>query len=73
MSQSCEYIDGCPMFKYFRAIAKKIYMELYCEGDFETCQRRQLRIAGKPVPGSLLPYGGHLWKEGDRPPEYWEV
>jgi hypothetical protein len=34
---------------------------MYCQGDYETCERYQLRQQGKPVPENLLPHGGTLW------------
>ena len=64
----CQFLDGCPMFKYFRRSAQRAYVAMYCQGDYARCQRRKLRLAGKPVPENLLPFGGTLWDEGDRPP-----
>ena len=57
----CPNVEACPIFKYFRSYAKKAYMRMYCQGDFESCERYQLRAAGKPVPANLLPHGGTLW------------
>ena len=71
MDQSCEYLEGCPMFKYFREFVKQVYIDMYCMGMYEKCRRRKLRVAGKPVPENLLPYGGKLWKEGEDPPRTW--
>ena len=71
MSQECEYIQGCPMFRYFCKIAQKVYVEVYCQGYFDVCARRQLRTSGKPVPDNLLPHGGTLWNDEDSPPKYW--
>jgi len=62
-TNACNFIDQCPMFKYFRSSAKKIYMEVYCQGDYTICRRRQLRLAGEPVPENLLPHGGTLWDD----------
>lgn len=58
---NCPNLESCPIFKYFRSYAKKAYMRMYCEGDFETCERYQLRLEGQPVPPNLLPHGGTLW------------
>jgi len=69
----CENTETCPMFKYFRRVAQEVYRNLYCEGDFEICARRRLRLAGQPVPANLLPHGGKLWLDTERPPELWEV
>ncbi len=60
---ACEYLEGCPIFKYFEQYAQKVYMNMYCLGAYETCKRRQLRQAGEIVPENLLPYGGRLWDE----------
>ncbi len=57
----CPYLEGCPLFKYFRAYAKKAYLRMYCQGDYETCERYLLRQQGKPVPENLLPHGGTLY------------
>ncbi|MBI5960144.1 MAG: hypothetical protein HY866_15495 [Chloroflexi bacterium] len=69
---SCEFIDGCPMFRYFRNTAKLIYQELYCNGKFTDCERRTRRMAGKPVPANLLPNGAKLWRDEEKPPPLWE-
>ncbi len=69
MDQHCQFIDGCPMFKYFCRAAEVIYRQVYCEGDFESCARRKLRLDGQPVPANLLPQGVNLWEEGETPPE----
>jgi hypothetical protein len=70
--QPCEFIEKCPMFRYFRSTAKYIYQELYCRGNSEICERRKLRLAGEPVPANLLPHGGKLWRDEDKPPPLWE-
>ena len=67
MEKRCEFIDMCPMFKYFRSNAKRVYLEVYCEGYFDTCKRRELRLEGETVPENLLPHGGTLWD--DKRPE----
>jgi hypothetical protein len=61
MSENCSFIEGCPIFRYFRVSAKTVYMDMYCMGNFERCKRRKLRLAGQPVPDNLLPHGGTLW------------
>lgn len=70
---TCQFIEGCPMFKYFRRTAERVYREMYCEGDYVACERRKLRVAGKAVPANLLPHGGKLWDDNSRPPEFWEA
>ena len=49
------------MFRYFKRFAQKVYLSMYCEGYFSDCKRRELRLAGKPVPDTLLPNGSTLW------------
>ena len=61
--KQCEHVEQCPIFKYFKRIAQRVYMDLYCLGDYERCERRKLRLANKPVPENLLPHGGTLWDE----------
>ena len=61
--QACDYLEGCPIFKYFRRSAKKVYIDMYCEGNYERCQRFLLRTEGEEVPTNLLPHGGTLWDE----------
>jgi len=61
MAERCEYIEGCPMYKHFKLEAsKKIVVTTYCEGNFEKCEGRKLRKAGKFVPEKLLPDGRYL-------------
>ena len=67
----CEFVEQCPMFKYFRRVAERIYREFFCEGHYELCARRRLRTGGQPVPDNLLPHGGKLWEDNARPPEMW--
>jgi hypothetical protein len=59
------------MFAFFCRADKRVYREMYCEGNPEACERRALRMAGRPVPENLLPYGGKLWEDNVRPPRYW--
>ncbi|NDJ76367.1 MAG: hypothetical protein GYB65_08910 [Chloroflexi bacterium] len=72
MPEACQFLDGCPMFAYFCRAAKKVYREMYCEGDFAACARRQLRMENNPVPDNLLPHGSTLWDDHQKPPKYWE-
>ncbi len=72
MSACCEFLEKCPMFRYFRAAAKKVYQDMYCQGDFDRCERRKLRLAGQTVPDNLLPFGGRLWDDDDQPPDQWK-
>jgi hypothetical protein len=72
MEEHCQFLEKCPMFRYFNRTAQKVYMRVYCQGKFETCERRKLRLAAEPVPANLMPHGSKLWKDGDAPPKYWE-
>lgn len=60
-SPCCNFLKGCTMFARFHRYARDAYIDMYCQGDYETCQRRRLRLAGKAVPENLLPFGGTLW------------
>jgi len=46
-----------------------VYRMAYCQGDFENCARRKLRLASQPVPENLGPQGLRLWPDGEQPPE----
>ncbi len=67
MNERCQFVEGCPIFAYFNRTAKKVYLAMYCEGDFARCKRRQLRLSGQPVPPDLLPFGGTLSYDAERP------
>jgi hypothetical protein len=55
---NCKYIEKCPMYQYLKFdLAKKMVIQKYCKGDYETCSRRMLRESGKEVPEKLLPNG----------------
>lgn len=57
----CVYLNSCPMFERLRFDAtKQIFISQYCKGDYEKCERKKLRDAGKEVPPTLLPNGEHL-------------
>ncbi len=56
--KKCPYIDTCDMFKRFTTeSAKKVFITLYCKGNFKKCARKKLRDSGQPVPENLLPSG----------------
>ncbi len=65
----CNFVEGCPMFKYFNRIAAVVYRMAYCQGDYENCARRKLRLANQPVPENLGPQGVRLWPDGEQPPD----
>jgi hypothetical protein len=72
MDEHCQFLDKCPMFKYFNRAAQKVYIQVYCKGNFASCARRRLRLAGEAVPVNLMPHGSKLWKDGAAPPEFWD-
>lgn len=61
--EHCPNLQPCPIFHYFKEYAKEVYRAMYCEGDYTTCVRYQLKLRGQPVPENLMPYGGSLWEE----------
>ena len=70
MNERCNFADNCPMFKYFSRIAELMYRMAYCEGDYEACARRKMRLSGNNVPENLGPQGAKLWADGATPPEF---
>ncbi len=62
-TKACQFIDGCTMFEYFTRAAKAVYLNMYCNGYYADCERRKLRLEGKPVPKNLLPNGNTLWDD----------
>lgn len=71
MDKECEYLEGCPMFRYFKRSAQRVYTQMYCQGNYARCERRKLRVTNQPVPESLLPFGGKLWDEHRTRPPWW--
>jgi len=68
VDQGCEYLEKCPMFRYFGAVAKYVYQRIYCQGNPGICARRKLRLEGKPVPENLMPQGTKMWPDNEDPP-----
>ncbi len=62
--ESCEYLVVCPMFAHFGEHNWKVYITLYCHGNFTVCRCRRLLANGESIPAGLLPYGGQLRKSG---------
>ena len=66
MDDNCEYMDKCPMFQKFEAESiLRFWIQNFCKGEHEKCQRKVLRKAGKEVPLNLLPNGTFLTKFTD--------
>jgi hypothetical protein len=66
LMKKCEYIEGCPIAKYFGDMGWRIFVRRYCKGDYEQCQRRELRQNGEPVPDHLFPWGSSPVSEDAR-------
>ncbi|MFC1960459.1 hypothetical protein ACFLYO_07090 [Chloroflexota bacterium] len=60
--KDCIYLESCVIFKYF-CTYPQVYIEIYCQGDYQACERYQLRLAGQTPSDNLLPHGGLL--QGD--------
>ena len=60
--KDCEYLEACPIFNRFRLEGiKNFWIRLYCQGEKQAnCQRRIIKVTGRPVPEDLLPNGKHL-------------
>ncbi len=60
--KECEYdVKGSSIYNRFRLDSTKdLFISLYCQGNFEKCERRRLRKQGKPVSEKLLPNGEYL-------------
>jgi len=57
METKCQYIDGCPIAKYFGQTGWSVFASRYCrDGKFDECKRYKLRTAGKQVPPHVLPW-----------------
>jgi hypothetical protein len=46
---------------------------VYCEGEYEICERRKLRLLGQSIPDSLMPQGTKLWPDGVSPPPEFRI
>jgi len=52
----CPYFATCPIFERSSPGMSK-YISQYCKGEFEECERKKRKDAGKLVPPTLLPDG----------------
>jgi len=58
---TCTHVESCPLFRVFNMRATLgIWKAMYCEGNFESCARLKLTLAGKVAPLNLLPNGKRL-------------
>jgi hypothetical protein len=66
MDDCCQLAGECPIFAYFNQMANNMNLEMYCQGNFGGCKRRQLLMSGELVPADLAPHGGVLSFDADR-------
>ena len=58
MSQTCKWYQMCPMkFFYDRGKLSKYWIDLYCKGDWESCERFRMEENNIPHPDNMLPDG----------------
>ncbi|MBZ0301156.1 MAG: uracil-DNA glycosylase [Anaerolineae bacterium] len=53
----CPHQGVCKVCQFFEHYAVKVLINTYCQGDYGTCKRYQLREAGQAVPDDWLPTG----------------
>lgn len=57
----CPHKSDCALFPKFQtASALKIWVSLFCDKDYERCERFKLSCQGKNPPIDLLPNGKML-------------
>jgi hypothetical protein len=57
VNSKCEYVEQCPIAKYFGETGWTLTASRYCrDGEYQKCQRYKLRTAGQPVPKRLMPW-----------------
>jgi len=58
LSRECKWYHVCPMKRYREeGILDRKWVELYCKGDWESCQRYHMEESGEPHPDWMLPNG----------------
>jgi len=58
LSKNCKWYPVCPMRKfYMEGKLDKMWIELYCKGDWKSCVRYQMEERGEPHPDWMLPDG----------------
>lgn len=58
MSQSCPSLSTCPIYSGIlqgKSMTSKAYRQFFCEADFTTCKRFQVKKATGKCPADLLP------------------
>ena len=57
----CERVAACPMFALFsRKATLGVWKSLYCDSNFDDCERLRMFRAGQVAPLNLLPNGRML-------------
>ncbi len=60
-TKACPNMEKCPIYSLFiMESTKQAIIGLYCKGDFQRCERKKLKDAGKPVPEKLMPNGKYF-------------
>jgi hypothetical protein len=58
---SCSHVSSCPLFAHFKMKSSlKVWQDVYCNGQYQTCERYKLASSGTRVPPNLLPNGKSL-------------
>jgi hypothetical protein len=63
-TRRCEFFEDCTLFAHLCKSRDKVYRIAYCEGDFEACERRKLRLDGVHAPDDLMPSGYRMQPDG---------
>lgn len=58
LSRDCKWYAVCPMRRYYeQGRLERKWVETYCKGDWESCQRYKMEEDGEPHPDFMLPDG----------------
>jgi hypothetical protein len=61
MNERCPNYESCPVYGCFRlTTTKNAIISIFCEGNFENCERKKIKDNGGTVPEKLLPDGQYL-------------
>jgi len=54
----CKWYDLCPLHRFYeKGMLERKWIDLYCKGDWETCERYKMEEQGYPHPDWMLPDG----------------
>ena len=57
----CPHAKNCALFPKFKTeIALSIWKRVFCEEDYENCERYKISLSGKEPPPDMLPNGKTL-------------